>query len=253
MILTNEFLLAAACCIWPPSERRVATIRSAAAQPVDWQNFLQVVARQRIAGLVHEGLRSADVAPPETAKDSLATDAGKISRDALKLASEALRLQAAFDAASIPVVFVKGTTLALLAYGNIGIKHAWDIDLLVTPQDLRRGCDVLAAAGYKRMLPPASMPDERFFAWAAFARECVFLNAGGTYLELHWRLSDNRAQLAHVTAASPSRSVAVSNGRTLRTLRDEALFSHLCLHGARHGWSRLKWLADLSAWLATMP
>jgi hypothetical protein len=46
----------------------------------------------------------------------------------------------------------------------------------------------------------------------------------------------------------PSQSVAVPGG-ALRTLANEPLFAHLCLHGTVHGWSRLKWLADLGAFI----
>ncbi len=44
--------------------------------------------------------------------------------------------------------------------------------------------------------------------------------------------------------------VAIAEGQVLRTLGDDDLFVYLCLHGARHAWSRLKWLADLAAWLS---
>ena len=36
----------------------------------------------------------------------------------------------------------------------------------------------------------------------------------------------------------------------LRVMRDMDLLLYLCEHGARHGWSRLKWLADLPRVLA---
>lgn len=249
--LPDEFLLVAACCRWPASEARNAAVASAAGRALDWERVLRVVERQRVAGLVNAALRSAGVEPPPKAKARLAGDAADIARQSLQLASEALRLQAAFDAAGIPAAFVKGTTLALLAYENIGIKHAWDIDLLVSPEDVRRACAVLEAAGFERTMPPPDFAPDRFFAWIDFARECVFRHqVRGTFLELHWRLSDNRTLLAHVTAASARRVMTVAPGQNLRTLEDEDLFAYLCLHGAHHGWSRLKWLADLSAWLS---
>jgi hypothetical protein len=39
-------------------------------------------------------------------------------------------------AAGLPFLFVKGLTLAALAYDNIATKSAVDIDLLVPPDDL---------------------------------------------------------------------------------------------------------------------
>ena len=244
----------AACCIWPPSERRNAAIRQAVSGTIDWDNVLQITRRQRVTGLVHDGLKRAEIVMPAAVVDALAAGSSDVARHSLLLASEAIRLQDLFAAAAIPVMFVKGTALAQLAYGNIAIKQAYDIDVLVRPDAVVRACAVLDAAGYKRTFPTANVTPERFATWTEFSKECVFQHdRHGVIVELHWRLADNSAVLRGVTANSASRAVAVSPGRTLRTLGDEDLFAYLCFHGAQHAWSRLKWLADLAAWLATKP
>ena len=50
-----------------------------------------------------------------------------------------------------------------------------------------------------------------------------------------------------------SRVVSLNGTVGLRTLGEEDLFSYLCMHGALHCWSRLKWLADINALLTTAP
>jgi hypothetical protein len=126
--------------------------------------------------------------------------------------------------------------------------------VLVTPDAVVRACAVLDAAGYRRIFPTANVTPERFATWTEFSKECVFQHdRHGVIVELHWRLADNPTVLQGVTANSVSRSVVVSPGRGLRTLGDEDLFAYLCFHGAQHAWSRLKWLADLAAWLAAKP
>jgi hypothetical protein len=50
-----------------------------------------------------------------------------------------------------------------------------------------------------------------------------------------------------------SRAVPLATTEGLPTLGEEDLFTYLCMHGALHWWSRLKWLADLNAILATVP
>jgi hypothetical protein len=62
--LSPDFLLAAACCRWPPSGRRVAAIRAAAENIHDWGSFLRLVKRQRVTVAVSEALRSAGIEPP---------------------------------------------------------------------------------------------------------------------------------------------------------------------------------------------
>ena len=67
---SREFLLAAACSIWPPSSRRTQAICEAAADSIDWVQFLRVVRRHRVVGLVHDGLSRAHVGvPPDIARE----------------------------------------------------------------------------------------------------------------------------------------------------------------------------------------
>jgi hypothetical protein len=252
--LPPEFRLAAACCIWPRGEKRTDAIRRAASFAIDWNKFVDTARRQRVMGLAKDGVMEAGIAVPPRIAAKLAAEAAETAREALKLASEAWRIQVAFDEARIPCLFVKGSALALLAYGNLGIKQAWDIDLLVSPADVPRACEVLAALDYDRLMPPALFPEARFRAWVEIAREGLFHNdKRKAHLELHWRLSDNHAQLADVCASGPSLSVEIAPGKALRTLAEDDLFAYLCLHGAHHAWARMKWLADVAAWLAGKP
>lgn len=240
--------------MWPPSERRKSAIQDAASGTIDWDKFLLIVKRQRVPGLAHDGLKRAGIALPAGVYTRLAAEASNTVRQALQLAFEAVRIQAALDAAAIPVLFIKGSALALLAYGNLGIKHAWDIDMLVRPDQVLKACKVLLEAGYVRTVPPSNFGDEPFFAWTEFAHEIVFHNeARASYIELHWRLSNSPALLSHISACSSSRSVTVYADQALRTLNDEDMFTYLCHHGAHHAWSRLKWLSDLCAWISPKP
>ncbi|MBS0472125.1 MAG: nucleotidyltransferase family protein [Proteobacteria bacterium] len=251
MKLSDEFRLVAACCIWPPSERRTAAIRQAAQVPINWAAVQHQTKRHRVAGLVRDGLERAKIDLPEDVRGWIACQAAVVARQSLRLAGEALYLQRSLDGAGLPVTFLKGTALGVLAYGKFSIKQAWDIDMLVLPEDLRQVRGLLMALGYERVMPPPSMAEERFQSWIAFANESWFYHRGRDInLELHWRLSGNRALLSRIDALSGVRSVAIGSQLSLRTLNDVDLFAYLCLHGAHHGWARLKWLADLAALLA---
>ena len=41
--LLPEFLLTAACCRWPPSDERAASIRDTAKRVTDWDRFMRLV------------------------------------------------------------------------------------------------------------------------------------------------------------------------------------------------------------------
>ncbi|HVM99012.1 MAG TPA: nucleotidyltransferase family protein [Caulobacteraceae bacterium] len=241
--------LACACCMWPPSARRDERVRAAAAH-VDWERFLRVAARQRVQGLAQAALSAAGVRPPNDAGAALKDAARAISVRGLMVAAESVRLQGRFEAVGVAPVFVKGAALAELAYGSLSLKHSRDIDVLVAPADAERALALLEAEGYALVAPRGPLtPAQRRIVlrqhkdielWSPERRQSV---------ELHWRLVDNPALLAGVGVGSPKQAVAVLKGR-LTTLADAELFAYLCVHGATHAWFRLKWLADLGAWLA---
>ena len=89
-------------------------------------------------GLVHDGLtRAQSEVPPEIAQE-IGAEAATLVRENLAMAAEAVRLQRLFDDAGLPVLFLKGASLAVLAYGNLGLRSGKDIDLLVPPETLTR-------------------------------------------------------------------------------------------------------------------
>ena len=237
----------ARCCAWPPTDARDAVIARSAAD-IDERAFAALAKRHRVEGLAHAALARVQARPAE----DLALRAGEIARQDLIQAAESARLQTAFDAAAIPSLLLKGSTLEILAYGRLGLKSAWDIDVLVAPADASRARRTLQAAGY-RLTSPAGLTDDAFDQWTSLSKECVFVSdSTGLVAELHWRLVDGDL-LTGVCAASPPQTVDVAPGVGLRTLATDDLVAYLMTHGASHGWSRLKWLADLHALLPHDP
>ncbi len=218
-------------------------MRTAAAAGIDWDRFERVVAHHRVAALAADGLRRAGIACPP----AIAAAAATAARAALAMARETLRLQREFDSAGIAALFVKGSPLAMLAYGELGVKQSWDIDLLITPAEALAGRRLLERLGY-RLIQPA-LDEPQFVRFTDYDKECIFFNeAAGIAVELHWRLVGNERLLAGVGPEAPVQEVAIGGG-AVRTLADEPLFAFLCAHGTAHGWARLKWLADAAAFL----
>jgi hypothetical protein len=246
-----EFRLAAACVMWPPSDRRIEAIRAAASGPLDWPRLLRVALRHRVVGLVHDGLtRAQPGVPPEIAHEIGAQSAQRVGEN-LAMAAEALRLQRLFDEAGLPVLFVKGASLAMLAFGTLSLSSGQDIDLLVPLETLPAASALMARAGYRRFDPPLEVNDALLRLLLPLRKDLGFVHqATGLRIELHWRLFLNPYAMAEASLMTASRVVLLSGTQGLRTLGEEDLFAYLCMHGALHWWNRLKWLADISALLA---
>jgi Uncharacterised nucleotidyltransferase len=249
-----EFRLAAACAMWPPSDRRTDAIRTAAAKPLDWHRFLRVARRHQVIGLVHEGLRPVRPSMPPEIVCKIGAQAATLACENLAMAREALRLQHLFDDADLPVLFIKGAALAVLAFGNLGLRSAQDIDLLVTYETLPTATTFLLRAGYRRFDPPPDISDVQLRMVMPLRKDLGFVHqTTGLRIELHWRLFLNPHAMAEASIMAASRLVPLAGAAGLRTMGDEDLFAYLCMHGALHWWNRLKWLADVNAFIASMP
>jgi hypothetical protein len=249
--MPEEFVLACTCCQRPPSELRDEAVRTVARSVNDWDRFLRVVQRQRVAGFVQSALSSASVEIPPHVAQRLVAQAQQTARQNLMLAAEAVRLQSVFDAAGISVVFFKGITLAQLAYGSLSLKHGKDIDLLVLPDRAETAMRLLEREGYALWDPASCLSEAQRRAVICHGKEVTFVHRQrNAQVELHWRLVDNPLLLKGVDASTPTQDVALSSGVSIRSFVEEDLFAYLCVHGASHGWSRLKWIADLNALIA---
>jgi len=248
-----EFFLAAACCRPSPAQGRSDAIRAAARAPVDWERFLAIVERHRIWGLAHRGLTQAGVASPANIQAALDAMASALARRNLVLAAETARLCRLFREAAVPVVFVKGVTLAALAYGDIALKHSLDIDILVSPAQVGKARGILEQAGYALKQPLPALTETQLALMLRHAKEWEFWReAGDVTTELHWTLTYNGLLMRDVDASCPLAAVRIGDAE-IPTFRLEELFVYLCAHGAQHAWFRMKWLADLAALLASAP
>jgi hypothetical protein len=253
-LFSPEFRLAAACARWPPSDRRTEAIHAAAGGLLDWQRFLRVASRHGVVGLVHDGLtRARPDMPPEIARE-IGVQAATVVHDNLAMAREALRLQRLFDDANLSVLFIKGASLAVLAFGNLGLRGGIDIDLLVPRETLPAAMALVVGAGYRRFDPPPDISDAQLRVLMPLRKDLGFVNqTTGLRVELHWRLFLNPHAMVEASVMARSRVVPLTGTTGLRTLDEEDLFAYLCVHGALHWWNQLKWVADINALLAATP
>ena len=240
----------AACCRWPLSAEALAAIRDAATGPLDWLLILRVIRRHRVFGLVHNALSAAKIDVPADVARDLASRAKNIGWQAMRLAQETLRLQQVFDNERIPVVVLKGAAVAQIAYGTLALKQSLDVDLLIPPDRARDAVCLLEKDGYHLRDPAAKLDDAQWRCLRHLGSEVLLVDrARGLMVELRWRAAENMLLFKNVDFFAHTIDVALSEG-VLRTFDDNNQFVYLCVHGARHGWYRLKWLADLNAVLA---
>jgi len=242
--------LIAAACRWPGDAARDAAVRDAAEGFGDWSELMRLVDRHRVPGLVQQALAAAGVVLPEPVRAELARAAGAVALKSMACAAETVQLQQLLDDAGIDVIFFKGVTLGVRAYGSIALKHGKDVDCLIAAEDVRRCVALLESHGYRLVVPRRRLSSRQWRILLRVDKEVVLVSKAGIQVEVHWGLTGISGMLPStplIAAAARSDTLA---GRAIAGFATDDLFAYLCAHGAESGWSRIKWLADLNAFIA---
>ena len=247
-----EFALLLATLHWPDDSRRHSAITRAATGSIDWKRFLALVNRHRVGPLAAQGLASARVMLPRWLSEQTDRMPQRAAFAEMAMAAELVRLQRLLIAEGIATIALKGPALSLRAFGKFGLRTYRDLDLLIPDTRLGEACAVLEHAGYRVGEPAAAEPDATD-SWRKNHKDLLLIHRDtGFPVELHWRLFDNRTvmPLSHLPADV---ALGFAPLDEIQVLPIKADLAYLCVHGAMHGWSRLKWLADVNALLATIP
>ena len=250
MRMSAELRFIVDCCRWNFRGSEPAQLVQVP-EELDWPALDRLAHFHRVHGLVWNALEPLAPHLPDALAEGLATDARTLLASNLQTALECHRLLGAFQAGGIPLLFVKGLSVAALAYRAPLMKAAWDVDILVPPRQLAETATLLKAQGY-RIVTPTS--DEKLVRWHKAHKDSLWRRSDpDIHLELHPRLVDNPSILSSVGIASPRQIVTIAPGVTLPTLARDELFAYLCVHGASSAWFRLKWIADLAGLLHGLP
>lgn len=147
----------------------------------------------------------------------------------------------------IPAVPVKGVVLAQQAYGDLALRHFVDQDILLfNPTDLYPAYSALCAAGYR-----ATEPITPRMRW--LANNMHFWDSD-TLFEIHWAMPEREYGCTLNGNGLASRMQQLSiYGHPMPVLSPEdTLLLHI-LHGTKHQWNRLIWIADIAYLLRAAP
>lgn len=160
----------------------------------------------------------------------------------LRLTGELVRLLETFGKAKISALVIKGPVLAAQAYADPSLRTYGDLDLLVRQRDIRHATELMIASGYEAAVSLAAIDAGKIPGQYLFSKLDSKL-----VVELH-----NDLTLRHFPRPLPleeffARQVCVYiDGREVPApcVEDELVL--ICVHGAKHFWERLSWVADVA-------
>ncbi|MBX6332549.1 MAG: nucleotidyltransferase family protein [Gemmatimonadaceae bacterium] len=223
-----------------------------AAAVTDWEWVLAAAARHAVTPLLARRLAATSAALPPTVGDALRARFDENALRNLLLTRALVELLERFDAAAVPVIPLKGPVLACAAYGDIALRQFLDLDLLVRRADAARARALLVDAGFAATTPLDRAQEsalEESDYHQPFARA-----ADGTVVELHWSLGRGALGAGRGDPWAWNNAPEVELlGRAVRMLSWEALLVYLCIHGSKHEWAQLGWIADVAHAVAAAP
>jgi hypothetical protein len=166
-------------------------------------------------------------------------------RRSLWFSAELSRISRHFEGKNLRAVPYKGPVLAEAVYRDPGLRSYSDLDLLIIPDDFARAKQALTELGY-RPTSDQSAAIERLWIWAGYERSFDGL-AGKNLVELQWALLPYfygvDVRVEELAARAGRISIA---GCEVACLSPEDCVIVLCLHAAKHLWTRLIWLSDIA-------
>ncbi len=235
------------CCAQISEEpERAARIRSLLREEIDWPHLLRMALPHGMMPLLYWHLNAAcPDAVPEATMDRLRERFHSNTRRNLFLTGELLRLVNLFEAQGIPAIPYKGPVLATSVYGNVALRHFYDVDILVHRWDVPRARELLISAGYR---PENQLTQEQEVALLQYGFEQPFVrDDGASVLELHWEIIQRTMSFPLDAEHLWERLQPVSlGGKEVLSLSPEDLLLILCVHGSKHIWERLAWIRDVA-------
>jgi len=138
------------------------------------------------------------------------------------------QISTALQARSIPLLVLKGAFLAEYVYPDAAMREMGDIDLLVPAEQLKEAAGVLEELGFA-----AHHPYYHEDAVSALHHLPGFVNANGTYIELHWTFFSVEEAARIKTDCIWERAQSFSmGGASLLGLCPEDLLLHVCGHAS---------------------
>ncbi len=147
---TLEAELLVWCARTSISEALQTRIRQRVTEPLDWSVLLNLAGYHGVFPLLYRNLAAlcSDLVPADTlAWIRQKTQAGALLNHSL--AQELGSLCEAFDKQGVPVIPIKGATLALSAYGDVTLRDFNDMDLLIPKRAIEEARAILLARGYE--------------------------------------------------------------------------------------------------------
>ncbi|HKY42198.1 MAG TPA: nucleotidyltransferase family protein [Pyrinomonadaceae bacterium] len=229
-----------------------AKLRQLLQQSLNWDYLFATAQAHGLLPLLHKHLSSVAGIIPGHFLSRLKRESVANSQTVLHLIGKQLRVYKLFNEHGIPVVLFKGPLLAQMAYGEISLRQAGDIDLLINRQHFDHARSLLESLGYA-MYP--QLTESQLASHLNNHCEIQFMRDDWfTVVDLHWNLAPRsfvfRVEVDEVMSRLQQVDLA---GTVVETFSAEDSVLYQSMHGAKHLWRRFEWITALAETVHSSP
>jgi hypothetical protein len=220
-------------------------------QQVDWDYVLATARAHGLLPLLQKHIANSGLVPGHVLS-RLKQESVANSQTVLHLVARQLSVFKLFKEHGVSVAIFKGALLGQMAYGEMSLRQAGDIDMLIRSHDFAHARLLLESLGYEmspRLTPAQLASHLSNHCEIQFMRDEWF-----TVVDLHWDLAPGSFVFGLKADEVMSRLQSVSlGGTTVETFDAEDLLLYQAMHGAKHLWRRLEWISSLAESLRATP
>ncbi len=213
---------------------------------IDWQLLVKLADQNGLLPLLcHHFTQFSDAIPPDWFA-RLQEENRQNAIRALFLTSELQRIIDGLRHRQITALPYKGPISACLAYGDVALRQFDDLDFVVPQASIEQVYDQVDALGYE---PRLSREHSLSANGENIPGEYVFVHKiNRLIVEFHTeRTLRHFPRVPGLTGMIARANTIHFNGRQVATFSIPDTLLMLCVHGAKDFWSRIIWVADVSA------
>lgn len=210
---------------------------------INWNLFVELAFHHRVYPLLSSKLKKIpNKLVPQFVIQTLSQNYKVNTFKMLYLCSEMEFLKKICEESKINILFLKGPVLAQELYGDVSLRTSSDLDVLIPIVELENMENLLIKSGYVKDDYIQTVLSD----WKWRHHHLTYIHPEKDIkVEVHWRLNPGPGKEPSFRQLWERKRTSLVISSPIYYLGEEDLFLFLVSHGARHGWSRLRWLIDI--------